>query len=90
MGFQLTNRPMLIVAVFLFLMGLKFVGEGFQELQEQALVPYHLMPKSDTLMQIGLNPTWEAVGAQVAILAASIIVALWMRVSARAQTAGAN
>jgi high-affinity iron transporter len=34
----------LATSAFLFLMGLKFVGEDLQELHEQALVPYDMTP----------------------------------------------
>jgi len=58
----------LTTSAFLFLMGLKFVGEGLQEFQEQALVPYDMAPGAGWLTAIGLNPTWEALGAQMAVV----------------------
>lgn len=68
---------------FLFLMGLKFVGEGLQEFQEQALVPYDVAPGANWLSALGLNPTWEALGAQAAVL---VIAVLAMTLA----TSGAN
>src|SRR5262252_7278834 len=62
----------LTTSAFLFLMGLKFVGEGLQEFQEQALVPYDMAPGAGWLTAIGLNPTWEALGAQMAIVMMAI------------------
>jgi high-affinity iron transporter len=58
----------LTTSAFLFLMGLKFVGEGLQEFQEQALVPYDMAPGAGWLTAIGLNPTWEALGVQMAVV----------------------
>jgi high-affinity iron transporter len=62
----------LATSLFLFVMGLKFVGEGLQEFQEQALVPYDMAPGAGWLMAIGLNPTWEALGAQTVVLVMAI------------------
>ncbi|MEZ5856098.1 MAG: FTR1 family protein [Hyphomicrobiaceae bacterium] len=59
----------LVTSGFLFLMALKFIGEGLQEFQEQALVPYDMSPASDLLQRLGLNPTWEALGMQAAVIA---------------------
>lgn len=72
----------LVTSAFLFVMGLKFVGEGFQELQEQAIIPYDLLPHSDVLTRAGLNPTWEAVGTQLLIVALSVVAALWVQAGA--------
>ena len=63
----------LVTSGFLFLMGLKFVGQGLQEFQEQALIPFDVAPGADTLTWLGLNPTWEALGLQLLILAAAIL-----------------
>jgi len=63
----------LATSVFLFLMGLKFVGEGLQEFQEQALIPYDMAPGASWLTALGLNPTWEALGAQIAVVLIAIL-----------------
>jgi high-affinity iron transporter len=63
----------LVTSVFLFLMGLKFVGEGLQEFQEQALIPYDMAPGASWLTALGLNPTWEALGAQIAVVLIAIL-----------------
>ena len=65
-------------SAFLFLMGLKFVGLGLQEMQEQALLPYHPVPGADALTWLGLNPTWEAVSAQLAILVVALASMAWL------------
>jgi high-affinity iron transporter len=62
----------LTTSAFIFLMGLKFVGEGLQEFQEQALVPYDVVPGAGWLTAIGLNPTWEALGTQIAVVALAL------------------
>ena len=63
----------LVTSLFLFLMGLKFVGEGLQEFQEQALVPYDMAPGAGWLTALGLNPTWEALGAQIAVVLIALL-----------------
>jgi high-affinity iron transporter len=70
----------LVTSVFLFVMGLKFVGEGLQEFQEQALIPYDEAPGATWLSTIGLNPTWQAIGAQLAII---LIASLSLTVASR-------
>jgi high-affinity iron transporter len=59
-------------SAFLFLMGLKFLGEGLQEFQEQALVPYDVAPGADWLGMLGLNPTWEALGLQAIVVVLAV------------------
>jgi high-affinity iron transporter len=66
----------LATSAFLFLMGLKFIGEGLQEFQEQALVPYDAAPGASWLSAIGLNPTWEALGAQAAVIVLAVVAML--------------
>lgn len=65
-------RPFfLVTSAFLFLMGLKFIGEGLQEFQEQALLGFHPAPWSDALIALGLNASWEAVAVQIAVVVAA-------------------
>jgi len=66
---------------FLFLMGLKFIGEGLQEFQEQALIPYDMAPGAGVLSALGLNPTWQALAAQAAVV---LIASLSLAVAAKA------
>ena len=69
---RLPLRPFfLVTSAFLFLMGLKFVGEGLQEFQEQALLGFHPAPWSDALIALGLNASWEAVALQIAVVLAA-------------------
>ena len=71
----------LATSAFLFVMGLKFIGEGFQELQEQALISYSQTPLADRLTAVGLNPTWEAVSAQMVVLMLALSALLWARMA---------
>jgi high-affinity iron transporter len=71
LAFRLPLRPVfLLTSAFLFLMGLRFIGGAVQELQEQALIPYDAVAAvPDWLMVLGINPTWQAFGAQFVIAA---------------------
>ena len=84
---RLPLRPVfLFTSAFLFLMGLKFVGEAMQEFQEQAMVGLHPVPAGNTLQSIGLNPSWEALSLQLAILlVAAASVAVMLRQQQRAE-----
>lgn len=69
LALRLPLRPIfLATSAFLFVMGLKFVGEAIQELQEQVLVPIHDQGIPDMVYTLGLNGTWEALGAQAFVL----------------------
>lgn len=62
-------RPLFIVtSAFLFLMGIKFIGEAMQEFQEQTLVPFTPLKGFGWMETIGLNPTLEAVSAQLLVI----------------------
>ena len=70
---MLPLRPVfLVTSAFLFLMGLRFIGGAIQELQEQTVVPYTAAPVPHWLEQLGVNPTWEAIGAQLVIAAIAV------------------
>ena len=70
---RLPLRPFfLVTSAFLFVMGLKFIGEGLQELQEQALLGFHPAPWSDMLIALGLNASWEALALQLAVVVAAV------------------
>jgi high-affinity iron transporter len=62
-------RPLFIVtSAFLFLMGIKFIGEAMQEFQEQTIVSFTPLPGFGWMETIGLNPTLEAVSAQLLVI----------------------
>jgi high-affinity iron transporter len=67
-------RPLFIItSAFLFIMAIKFIGEAIQEFQEQVIVPSTIAPKAEWLLQIGLNPTLEALGVQLAVIVLALI-----------------
>jgi high-affinity iron transporter len=66
---RLPLRPLFIVTSgFLFVMALKFIGEAIQEFQEQQIVPFTELRGTNWLSSIGLNPTVEAVSAQLFVM----------------------
>ena len=63
---KLPLRPLfLLTSGFLFVMALKFIGQAVQELQEQLLVPVTAAHAPGWLVDLGLNPSWEAIGLQL-------------------------
>lgn len=86
---RLPLRPVfLVTSGFLFLMGLKFVGEAMQEFQERAVVGLHPAPAGDMLQLMGLNPSWEALGLQIVILLiAAASAAVMLRQQQKAMSA---
>ncbi|GJE58050.1 FTR1 family iron permease [Methylobacterium trifolii] len=94
LALRLPLRPMfLITSAFLFVMGLKLVGEAFQELQEQTIIPVHNETVPDFVTTIGLNGSWEALGAQgVLVLIALVGLGLYVmrRGGSKPAAAGAN
>jgi high-affinity iron transporter len=82
LAFRLPLRPVfLLTSAFLFLMGLRFIGGAVQELQEQAIVSYEAVAAPDWVVALGINPTWEAIGAQfiIAAIAAGSTLAMYRR-----------
>ncbi len=69
LALRLPLRPIfLVTSGFLFVMGLKFIGDAAQEFQEQALIPIHDQGVPDIFLSLGLNGTWEAIGAQALVV----------------------
>lgn len=82
LAIRLPLRPVfLVTSALLFLMGLRFIGGAIQELQEQLVVPYDGITMPDWLVSLGVNPTWEALGAQavIALIAVASTLALHYR-----------
>jgi high-affinity iron transporter len=82
LAFRLPLRPVfLLTSVFLFLMGLRFIGGAIQELQEQAIISYESVTVPDWLVSLGVNPTWEAIAAQIvlALIAVGSTFAMYYR-----------
>ena len=62
-------RPLFIItSAFLFAMAIKFIGEAVQEFQEQSLLPFTALKNVAWLAAIGLNPTLEALSAQLLVI----------------------
>ena len=78
LALRLPLRPMFVVtSAFLFLMGLRMVGEAFQELQEQSLIPYNTEGVPAFVSEWGLsNGSWEALITQGVILAVAVVACL--------------
>ena len=78
LAFRLPLRPMfLVTSAFLFLMGLRMVGEAFQELQEQQILPFTTDGVPAFVSEWGLNNgTWEVIGTQAALLLVAGIAGL--------------
>lgn len=82
LAFRLPLRPVfLLTSAFLFVMGLRFIGGAVQELQEQTILPYDAVAVPDWLVALGVNPTWQALGAQcvIAAVAAGGTLAMYRR-----------
>lgn len=70
-------RPLFIVtSAFLFLMAVKMIGDAMQEFQEQQYVSYTPLESGGVLEALGLNPTVEAVVAQVAVVVLAAVTCL--------------
>jgi high-affinity iron transporter len=62
-------RPLFIItSAFLFAMAIKFIGEAVQEFQEQSVLPFTELKDLSWLGDIGLNPTLEALSAQLLVI----------------------
>jgi high-affinity iron transporter len=66
---KLPLRPLFIItSAFLFAMAIKFIGEAVQEFQEQAVLPVTELKSAAWLGAIGLNPSVEALSAQLLVI----------------------
>jgi high-affinity iron transporter len=62
-------RPLFIItSAFLFAMAIKFIGEAVQEFQEQTILPFTELKGVSWLSALGLNPTLEAMSAQLLVI----------------------
>ena len=80
LALRLPLRPMFVItSAFLFVMGLRMVGQAFQEVQEQQLVSYTTEGVPAFVSDWGLsNGSWEALGTQLVILAIAAAAGLVM------------
>jgi high-affinity iron transporter len=66
---KLPLRPLFIItSAFLFAMAIKFIGEAVQEFQEGAMLPVTELKSAAWLGAIGLNPSVEALSAQLLVI----------------------
>jgi high-affinity iron transporter len=66
---KLPLRPLFIItSAFLFAMAIKFIGEAVQEFQEAAMLPVTELKSAAWLGAIGLNPSVEALSAQLLVV----------------------
>src|ERR1700744_5443437 len=62
-------RPLFIItSAFLFAMAVKFIGEAVQEFQEKLVLPFTELKSLSWFDAIGLNPTVEALSAQLLVI----------------------
>lgn len=88
---KLPLRPLFIVtSAFLFVMAIKFIGEGIAEFQEQQIVSFTEIAGGKWLSSAGFNPTIEALAAQFVVIVFAVItfVVVDRRVRAAASAAG--
>jgi high-affinity iron transporter len=84
-------RPLfLLTSAFLFFMAVKFIGEGIQEFQEQQLVSTTPLGHAGWLERIGLNPTLEALAAQLVVVVLAIATYVILERRARSAAAPGN
>ena len=78
---RLPLRPVfMITSAFLFVMGIKFIGDSLQEFQEQTLVPFTEIKNIAWIGNIGLHPNVEALSIQfLIVLAALATYSLFLR-----------
>jgi high-affinity iron transporter len=79
---RLPLRPVfLATSALLFVMGLRFIGGAVQEMQEQQIIPHDGVAMPDWIVSLGVNPSWEALGAQavIALIAVASTLVLHFR-----------
>src|ERR1700712_2400620 len=93
LALRLPLRPMfLITSAFLFVVGLRLVGQALQEFQEQTIVPVHNDGVPGFVTDLVFNGSWEALGAQgMLVLGAVACLALfWFRRGDRKAVGASN
>jgi high-affinity iron transporter len=80
----------LVTSAFLFVMAIKMIGDAIQEFQEQLIVPANPVAAMVWLLDVGFNPTREALAAQGAVIVFAIATFLLWRRGATNATEVAN
>jgi high-affinity iron transporter len=89
LAMRLPLRPVfLLTSAFLFIMGLRFVGAGIQEMQEMDWIGLHNVFIPTGLDIVFVNASWEAIGLQLAIGSVAALSALGLM--ARTKTVEAH
>jgi high-affinity iron transporter len=60
-------------------MAVKMIGDAMQEFQEQLIFSYTPLETGGVLEALGLNPTVEAVAAQLAVIAFAVLTFVLLR-----------
>lgn len=69
-----------VTAIFLYYMAFSFVGDGIMELQEARLVGISPIMNMPNINWLGIHPTWQTVGAQLAFLIPTALgLIIWQR-----------
>ena len=63
----------LVTSGLLFVMAIRLIGDGFHGLQQHQYVSETIIRGGGWLVAIGLNPTWEAVLAQLLVITACVV-----------------
>lgn len=88
---RLPLRPVFVfTSAFLFLMALRFIGQGLQEFQELAWLPVHPADLPSWAIELGLNPSFEALGAQLVVALSAVATVAWSTRQAAPRTASAR
>lgn len=83
---RLPLRPIFVAtSALLFVMAVRFVGSALKEFQEMGWVPFDDAGLPSWLEAAGLNPSFEALGAQALLIAAAAIAAVYVRKGRPAQ-----
>lgn len=77
LALRLPLRPVFaLTSAFLFLLGLRFIGQAMQEFQEVGWISYTDSGLPAWAVQAGFNPSFEALGAQVLLVGAAALLTL--------------
>ncbi|MGF1577177.1 MAG: FTR1 family protein [Cyanophyceae cyanobacterium] len=80
LGLRVPLRPFFRgTSILIYLLGFKFIGNGIHNLQKVGRIPLHVVDVLPTFKKLGIYPTWETALAQIALVAVTISLLLWMR-----------
>ena len=80
LALRIPLRPLFAAtSAFLFVVGLGFVGGGLREFQELEWVPLTAAPGASVIAALGLDPSLEVLGAQLAVCAGAALSFVTLR-----------